>query len=129
MNACWSSAIHSFPPGSFANTKDNVSFSPFCVFPEAELSQNYYFLVIHAIYGKCDTLENEYYTEKWHMLTPYGLVRNSFMTVRYGRGSSGYFRIKYCMGIKDSRTSKVFLISPANLLQCKLWGFFVCCMS
>lgn len=50
------------------------------------------------------------------------------MNVRYGRGSSGYFHIKNCEGMKDPRTSKVFLISPANLLQCKLWGFFFFCV-
>lgn len=120
---CWGCPIESFISGGFAHTKHNVSFSPFHIFPEAELSQNYYFFSHSCYLWEMWHSGNGYCTANCQMLTPYGLVRNSFMNVRYGRGSSGYFHLKNCVGMKDPRTSKVFFMSPANLLQCKLWGF------
>lgn len=69
---------------------------------------------------------NEYYIERWQMLSPYGLVRNycnSFMNVRSIRGSSGYFQSKNSVGMKELKTSEIFLISLANLVQHKLCFF------
>lgn len=110
-----------------SHVKVNGSLSPLCVFSEAELPQNHYFVVIHSICEKCDTLgNNEYYIEKWQMLTLYGLVRNycnSFVNDRYIRGSFWYFHPKNSVGMKEPRTSEVFLITPASLLKHKLCFF------
>lgn len=113
--------IHSFQE---ALKIPKIKFSTISCFPRSRIITKLLFFSHSCYLWKMRHSGNAYYTEKWQMLTPYGLVRNSFMNARYGRGSSGYFHIKNCVGIKDPRTSKIFLISPANLLQCKLWGFF-----